>query len=64
MKYGARYLNSRQPTMAEILRARDVRYICLLDGNQYDLVDEGTDQEGAFAHCPKCQRLLRPREKP
>ncbi len=56
MKYGRRYMNRRQPTLEELRRARDCRYICPLDGYQFQL----NDQSGP-ASCPKCGRTLQPR---
>lgn len=62
MKYGARFMNRRQPTLEELVRARDCRYICSLDGYQHELVDQGADEAGPFAVCPKCSATLRPRQ--
>lgn len=61
MKYGARFMNRRQPTLEELVRVRDVRYFCRMDGAQFELVDQGTDEAGPFAVCPKCSATLRPR---
>lgn len=61
MKYGARFMNLRQPTLEELVRVRDVRYFCRMDGAQFELADQGADVAGPFAACTKCSAKLRPR---
>lgn len=62
MRYGRKFMKRPSPSLEELIRAREVRYVCELDGNRYDLADEGTDEQGVFAHCEQCGRVLPPRE--